>query len=124
MINLSKIIILSLFIICIACKSDPKDKVLEENTELIFDAQKWSIKNGQDYVYRSKMLHDVVYNDSVRLLSQNELIALLGKPDRSENNHFYYVIEQERLGFWPLHTKTMVVKFNSANKIEWIKIHK
>jgi len=119
-----KSIVLFLFVFCMACKKDQKEEVVNEKDELVFDAQKWQIKKGEDYVYRDKMLHDVVYNDTIRTLSKTQLITLLGNPDRIENNHFYYVIEQKRIDLFPLHVTTMVIKITPEDKIEWIKIHK
>jgi hypothetical protein len=99
-----------------------KDKV---KNEIKFDQQKWKIKEGKDYPYRDQMVNDIVYNDTIRTLSRNEVLDLLGQPSyyREDTNYLYYTIRQKRLFSWPLHTKTMVVKMKDQNTIEWIKIH-
>lgn len=91
--------------------------------EMKFDKTKWGLKEGQDYIYRNQMLDDIVYNDTIRLLNKDEIINLLGNPDRTNEVYLYYLITQKRLGSWPLHTKTMVVKLSDDNSIDWIKIH-
>jgi len=94
--------------------------------EMAFDKTKWQTKDGKDYLYRDKMLNDVVYNDTIRELNKNEVLELLGKPSwyRDNKNFLYYMITQKRLFSWPLHTKTMVIKLREDDTIEWIKIHK
>ncbi len=110
-------LLLSLF----SCKRDNSETSKAEAT-VTFNETNWKIKEGEDYSYREKMLDSVVYNDTIRSLNKNEILQLLGKPDRINKNHFYYTIAQKRIGLWPLHTKTMVIKFVNDSKIEWIKI--
>ena len=122
-----RVFILFLLICCFACKTDTAENAQHEkkkpDSEMAFDKAKWKMKDGEDYLYRDKMLNDVVYNDTVRALNKDEILDLLGKPDRSHENHLYYRIAQKRLVFWPLHTKTLVIKFSEDNTIDWIKIH-
>jgi arylsulfatase A-like enzyme len=103
------------------------EQLLQENRKPAnsnqFDKTRWGIKDGKDYPYRDQMLNDLVYNDSVRMLDEQEILDLLGSPDRRTEGHFYYTVAQKRLGSWPLHTKSMVIKFANDNTIEWIKIH-
>jgi hypothetical protein len=119
--------ILLLFLSCLACNNINEEKPEKtDNTtkvEIGFDRTKWATKDGTDYPYRDKMLNDIVYNDSLRALNQDEILDLLGQPDRTNENYLYYTIAQKRLGFWPLQTKTMVIKFSEKNTINWIKIH-
>lgn len=110
---------------CLSEKEPSTDtKQIERSTPAVFDQEKWLTKEGEDYPFRASMIHDVLYNDTVRSLEKAEIISLLGKPDRANDGHLYYMVSQKRLGSWPLHTQTLVIKFNSENKIEWIKIHK
>jgi arylsulfatase A-like enzyme len=88
-----------------------------------FDTSRWRIQVGKDYPFRDQMLHDLVYNDTVRMLNEQEIIDLLGMPDRRTDDHFYYTVTQKRIGSWPLHTKSMVIKFSNNRTIDWIKIH-
>ena len=107
-----------------SCHTEDKKSSPDPNTGAgtVFDKTKWNTMEGQDYPYRNQMLLDVVYNDTIRALNNKEIIELLGEPDRSSEGFFYYTVTQKRLFNWPLHTKTMVVKF-SGDSIEWIKIH-
>ncbi|MFC2107706.1 hypothetical protein ACFLRY_05175 [Bacteroidota bacterium] len=102
-------------------KPDKESSISESDT--IFDKTKWRVKDGSDYPYRDQMLHDIVYNDTVRSLNENEIIELLGEPDRINEGFLYYMISQKRIGFWPLHTRTLVIKISEDTSIEWIKIH-
>lgn len=81
------------------------------------------MKEGEDYPFRAQMVNDVLYNDTIRTLNQAEIIELLGKPDRSENGHFYYNISRNRMGNMTLNSKTLVIKFLNEEKIGWIKLH-
>lgn len=123
---------LSLFIIpflffCFACNTEQKETSDQENleikTEITFDKTKWMTMDGKDYPYRDQMLNDIVYNDTVRGLTKNEIITLLGEPDRINEGHLYYMITQKRILFWPLKTKTLVIKLFDESTIDWIKIH-
>lgn len=88
-----------------------------------FDQAKWKEKDGKDYPFRDRMLNDIVYNDTVRSRNKEQILDLLGEPDRTNENYLYYMIAQRRLGFWPLHTKSLVIKFSDDNTVDWIKIH-
>jgi len=91
--------------------------------EMVFNQEKWNTKDGSDYPYRDKMLINLISDDSVRTLEKGEIIDLLGDPNRINENYLYYTIAQKRLGVWPLHKKTLVIKFSSDNTIDWMKIH-
>lgn len=122
-----RFLILLLLLSCLACntereeKSDVADRGTE--TEIAFDKTKWRAMEGSDYPFRDQMLDDIVYNDTVRELNEAEILELLGEPDRSNDGYLYYMIAQKRLGFWPLHTKTLVIKLAKDSTIDWIKIH-
>ena len=91
--------------------------------EMKFDETKWKTKDGGDYPHRGKMLNNVLYNDSIRALHKDEILDLLGEPDRVNENYLYYTISKKSLGFWTLHSRTMVIKFDDTDAIEWIKVH-
>jgi len=122
-----RICLLLLFLGFLACnntkekKPDNKDNEIKE--EVKFDKANWAIKEGRDYPYRNQMVNDILYNDTVRTLNKDEIIGLLGKPDRSNDGHLYYMITQKRLLTHPLHQKTLVIKFSNDSTINWIKIH-
>ena len=69
------------------------------------------------------MLDDILYSDLIRSLGKDEILELLGEPDRSNDGYLYYTISQKRLVIWPLHTKTLVIKLTGDNNVDWIKIH-
>lgn len=114
-------------IVCLSCQTVNLDQSqasdAEFTEEVVFDQEKWRLKEGKDYLYRDQMVNDVLYNDTIRDLQKDELLILLGDPDYIRDNHLYYRINETRLGFWTLHTKTMVVHLLADNSIDWIKIH-
>ncbi len=119
------IIPLLLFVSARNTKKDEKPGLIERGTQadITFDKTKWRTKEGLDYPYRDQMLKKIVYNDTVRALNKDEILDLLGEPDRRNDGYIYYMISQRRLGFWPLHTKTLVIKLSGDSTIDWIKIH-
>jgi len=122
-----RVLILLLLLCCLACNTvrEEKSDAAGRGTkaEIAFDKTKWRTKEGRDYPYRDQMLHDILYNDTVRSLNKDEILKLLGEPDRSHDGYLYYTIEQKRLAFWPLHTKSLVIKLSEDRAIDWIKIH-
>ena len=114
--RLKSLTLFVLFVVLSSCKTDT-------TTDTTFDKALWSVKQDKDYPHRPAMFNDVLYNDTIRTLNKTEIIGLLGKPDRSNEGYIYYMIEQKRLGFWPLHSKFLVVKFKDNDSIDWIKIH-
>ncbi len=110
----SKVILLLLFISCLACTTVD---------EIPFDKEKWMLKEGKDYLYRNQMVNAIVYNDTIRTLNKKQLLTLLDTPSYTREGHMYYRITENRLGNWTLHTKTMVVKLLEDESIDWIKIH-
>lgn len=122
-----KLITLLLLLGCIACNTETKnnsDSAEQETVnEIAFDPIQWNVKDGKDYPYREQMLNNTLYNESLRMLKKDEIIDLLGEPDRINEGHLYYTISQKRLGYWPLHTKSMVIKLSADNTIDWIKVH-
>lgn len=123
------VLMLCLLVPCFACKPDLTEKTKHESdivkSDSTFNPVKWKTKEGDDYPYRSEMLDDIVYNDTIRSLNRKEILDLLGEPSyyREDKNFLHYEIAQKRLGSWPLSTKVMIVKFLDDNTIDWIKIH-
>lgn len=90
----------------------------------LFDDTKWRIKVGPDYPFRNNMVEDLMNNQGLRNLRSDEIVELLGEPDRTDNGHLFYRINQTRVaGLWPLHTKTMVIQLAEDSTVNWIKIH-
>jgi hypothetical protein len=123
----TRVVFVLLLLCCFSCHHDGAENVehsdQEPFTDMVFDEVKWKTRDGADYPYRERMLNDIVHNDTIRGLNKDEITDLLGEPDRSNENYLYYTIAQKRLGLWPLHTKTLVIKFVDYNTIDWIKIH-
>ncbi len=113
--------LLSLFFLCfLACKNSGQDNQAKQEK---FDKIKWATKEGPDYPYRDKMLNDLISNYELHGTKKDSLVHLLGSPDRSDSSYLFYRIAQERLGFFPLHTKTLVIKLTKDSSLEWRKIH-
>ena len=121
------IFIIFLFILFFGCKSDSEKNVENQKnkkeSEMIFDKEKWKIKDGKDYLFRDKMINDVLYNDTIRMLNKEQLLIQLGNPDYIREGHLYYRIHETRIAYWTLKTKTMVIKLKGNSSVEWIKIH-
>ncbi|MCF6130277.1 hypothetical protein L1S35_11385 [Flavobacterium sp. AS60] len=116
------IFLLVLSLPCLACKNSDENNS-EAQTEITFEKEKWKIQEGEDYPYRNSMLNDLVSSGRIKTLTKVEILDLLGKPNRIDNNHFFYMIAQERIQSWPLHTKTLVIKLKDDESVEWVKIH-
>lgn len=116
------LLIISL-LICIFSISCKNKKV--ENEQLKFDKVRWSVKQDEAYPYRNNMLKDFIDNYTIKGLSYNQIISMLGQPDRIENGHLYYSVYKKYLGNFPvpLNTKTLVVKLTKDSTVEWRKIH-
>ena len=94
--------------------------------EMMFDADKWKVKEGKDFPYRNGMFKELMTNQEIRKLNKKQILDLLGEPqpDRPDPNYLYYRISETRIGSWPLHTKTLVIKFTEDDTIDWMKIHR
>lgn len=129
---MKRVYILLLLPLFLGCVEDPEGKselVAASNTETVFEADKWKVKVGGDYPYRDKMLEDlmnsrqIVGDKGLRDLEREQILELLGEPDRIDTNYLFYRVEQMRLGLWPIHTKTMVIELSENNQVNWVKIH-
>ena len=116
-----------MFFLIAGCKNTETEEapVKSARTEqaMAFDKEKWAEKEGQDYSYRKEMVDAVLHNDALRKLTKGELLQLLGSPDYTKDAHYYYRIEEKRLFHWTLHTRTLVVRFDEDDSVEWIKLH-
>lgn len=106
---------------CLACKTNNNET--DDKADMTFEKAKWSLKKEDDYPYRDKMLSDLMESDTLKTLNKKEVLELLGKPNRTDENFLFYTVSQQRLAFWPLHTKTLVIKFAKEDSVEWVKIH-
>lgn len=106
-------------LLLVACQNNSKS---EEPKPIAFDASKWQEVEEGDYRYRSLMYREVLYHDTIRNSSQAQIKALLGAADRQQDGYWYYRINQEKMGNFPLHTRTLVIKW-VQDTISWIKLH-
>ena len=121
---MKKIILLIVIIGFISCKKEKETtESFQEETIIELNKVNWNKKEADDYLYRELLIDSVIENKELRSLGQNELLNVLGEPNRMENNHLYYTISQKKLGFWPLNQKTLVIKYSENDTITWIKIH-
>ena len=121
---------LLLLLLCLtSCMDEGSPETSEGLTEAesamdsVFDEDKWKIKEGVDYPYRDEMLHDLVYEQQLKGLEKEELIKLLGEPDRSSKGFLYYRVAQKRLGLLPLHTTTLVIELSEDSIVKTRRIH-
>lgn len=111
--------LLIFFLLCfISCKNKS-----EQDQQEKFDKIKWATKEDRTYPYRNKMLHDLVYKQKLKGLRKEEVLDMLGQPNRTDTNYFFYIVDQSFLGDMPvpMHTKSLVIKFLN-DTVEWRKI--
>lgn len=108
---------------CVACNNKENNNQTAGASEIAFDKTKWAIKQGMDYPYRDLMLNDLMYGHELHDIPKDSLVAMLSQPDRTDSLYLFYRIAQERIGFFPLHTKTLVFKLHPDSTVLWIKIH-
>jgi len=95
----------------------------DKKKESLFNESKWKTKKGKDYPFRDTMLNDLISDYEFREYKRDKILALLGEPDRIDSNYLFYMVTQKRIGFWPLHTKTLVINLSADSTINWMKIH-
>ncbi len=119
-----KILLLLLAICCLACNNGKAKKEVSETTTAIeFDTTKWRTKDGDDYPYRDELLTYLITDNKLKGWKKDSVVALLGQPDKIDSNYLFYSIAQKRIGFFPMHTKTLVIKLAADSTVEWRKIH-
>jgi hypothetical protein len=87
---------------------------MKRENGVIFDRTKWKSKNDEGYVYRNEMLKDLMTSNKLNKLKKTEIIDLLGEPDRIDSAYLFYKVMQQRIGSFPLHTVTLVIKMNDS----------
>ncbi|MGN6531995.1 MAG: hypothetical protein ACTHK0_09605 [Ginsengibacter sp.] len=79
---------------------------------------------GTEYPYRNRMVKDLIANQSLKGLKKEDVISLLGEPTRTDSSYLFYMVDQTLFAnFFPLHTKTLVIKIGKDSTVEWRKIH-
>ncbi|MGB1268870.1 MAG: hypothetical protein ACPG45_03965 [Flavobacteriaceae bacterium] len=115
-----------LFLFCFilvstSCKK--QEEAITENHILEFNNKKWLIKEGYTYPNREEMLPVLFANDTLKKLQRNAIYNLLGIPNRTDKNYLFYTVSQRRIGFFPLHTKTLVIKLQGNDSLNKVMIH-
>lgn len=88
-----------------------------------FDKEKWAVKSDAAYAYRAMMFQDLIDSKRLKQLKKAAVLELLGTPDRTDSLYLFYTILQKRALFFPLQTKSMVIKLKENDSVEWVKIH-
>ncbi len=115
-----KSILLFLVIFSVSCSSNKQEA---EKAAGKFDKQQWAEQYDSEFIYRQDMIDDLVTHYLLHGMKQDSVLRLLGEPDRTDNGHLFYKISQKKLGFFPLSTKTLVIKFRQDQTLEWRKVH-
>ena len=119
--------ILACFLFCLACTNTKEEKsgeaASDRETEIEFEKTKWRKKQDKDYPFREGMLDDLISSKKLKGLKRDEIFDLLGEPDRVDSSYLFYRIAQKRIGFFPLHTKTLVIKLANDSTTNWVRIH-
>lgn len=106
----------------LACNQDNPSSKHQQETQK-FNPEKWAVKDKGDYPYRDIMLDDLRSSYKLKFISRDSILQLLGVPDKEVEAYLYYRISQRRLGAWPLHTKTLVIKCLGEGAGNEIYIH-
>lgn len=107
---------------CNSTNKTPTPPIDKEELEMAFDFEKWNLKNGNIYPFREQMVNSILFDDSLRQLSKDEIVETLGEPNRQTGEYIYYEIERSKLLFMTMYTRTLVIKFD-GQRVEWMKVH-
>jgi len=119
-------LLLLFLVVCVgSCQNTDKTNAETEPRELKmkFDKERWRVTSDAAYAYRDKMLQDLIGSKRLKQLKKAAVLELLGAPDRTDSLYLFYTILQKRALFFPLHTKSMVIKLKDNDSVEWVKIH-
>jgi len=116
LLRFKNILILTLLIL-FACKS-------KTETKEVFDKTRWQATEGNIHPHRNKMFDDLMQKRPWVGKNQQQVLQILGQPDRSTPGYIYYTVKQEFVvEHFPMHTKSLVIKFGADSLVEWAKIH-
>lgn len=120
-----RILIAVLALALFACRPNEKSegKSTPATTDNGFSKTKWLEKNSDGYLYRDKLLDGLIASGTLKKMDKQEVLRFLGQPDRSDKNYLFYTVAQKKIGFFPLHTKTMVIELDTVNHVKTVKIH-
>ncbi|RTY89131.1 hypothetical protein [Flavobacterium sp. GT3R68] len=95
----------------------------EPKHEMAFDKTKWNTKNDMGYAHRNDMLNDLIINKKLKRLKKEEVLEMLGSPERSDSQYLFYKISEKRIGLFPLHVKTLVILISADTTANKVMIH-
>lgn len=110
----------------LTCKQGNDNKDLEndsQNSKINFESHSWKLQEKMDFPFREAMVDDLMKSRLLKPLDSLEIINLLGEPTRANLNYLYYMVKQERIGLFPLHTKTLVIELSLDSTENRIMIH-
>ncbi|MBS1731905.1 MAG: hypothetical protein JST02_01290 [Bacteroidetes bacterium] len=114
----------SVLFVTLFCWSCDHNRKQSSGADEKFDSAKWMVNTDGKFPHRDAMLNDLLANSTLQRKKRAEVLRLLGEPTREDNGYLFYLVSQEKIGFFPLHTKTLVIKFTEYKVVEWVKIHK
>jgi len=83
-----------------------------------FDTEKWLVKVDMDYPYRDLMIDDLVNNRQIKGLQYQELVKLLGEPQRNwqadSNQYYYQIVEDYGMDIDPVYTKNLMIQLQDS----------
>ena len=94
-----------------------------KHQEIAFNKEKWMITEGSDYIYRQKMLNDIIETRILKGLTREEVLALLGEPTRIDKNYLFYKVSESKIGFFTLGTKTLVLQLTQDSVVGPVMVH-
>ena len=122
-----KTYILLLLLCSLACTNtnseSPESAEITKNTPLKFEKTKWKMRVDNQYPYRNRMLKDLIASKILKGIKKEEVLELLGVPTRTDTNYLFYRVAQKRLGFFPLHTKSLVIQLSGDTLVKTVRIH-
>lgn len=104
-----KPVVFILFLLFLACADDKTPKDQPPVVEEAFTSDGWKQQVDGAFPNREKMLGSLMESDTLRGMDRAEILELLGHPLREENNHLFYRIREDKIGFMTLRTRTLVI---------------
>jgi hypothetical protein len=95
----------------------------ERENGIGFDLSKWNTDHDPASPQRNKMIKDLIAGKKLKHLKKDQIISLLGPPDRVDSVYLFYKITQQHLGFFALHTSNLVIKLSDGSKENAVMIH-
>lgn len=118
---MKQLLLLCFILLLTSCNK--QEETVVKNQIIEFNKEKWLIQDGYTYPNRDKMLPVLFTNDTLKKLERKDIYSLLGEPNRTDKNYLFYTVSQRRIGFFPLHTKTLVIKLQGNDSLNKVMIH-